>query len=108
MHRRALLTGVTGTVALIAGCASDDGDSDDGGGGSTATPTATEDEMPTAFPAEMAALYEAYRNGEFETVRRLIQEVVMPVISATSDLAMAAAMNHLAAVDGLNTHQTDL
>nr|WP_276274018.1 dihydrodipicolinate synthase family protein [Halomicroarcula sp. GDY20] len=54
------------------------------------------------FPEALAELYEAHQRGEFGAVRRLMQTVVLPVVSATSDLPTAAAVKHLVAVGGLD------
>jgi 4-hydroxy-tetrahydrodipicolinate synthase len=52
------------------------------------------------FPKAMVALYEAYDRGDRDAVRRLMGTVVMPLVSATSDLPTAAAMKHLVGVAG--------
>jgi 4-hydroxy-tetrahydrodipicolinate synthase len=47
------------------------------------------------FPGVMADLYEAYSNGDLSEARRLMQSVVTPFVSATSDVPTAAAIKHL-------------
>lgn len=54
------------------------------------------------FPDELAELYEAHQRGDIETVRRLMRTVVLPVVSAISDLPTAAAIKHLVATEGLD------
>ena len=54
------------------------------------------------FPATVVALCEAHENGDYQRVRTLMQEVVMPVVNVTSDLPTAAALKYLVAVDGLD------
>lgn len=53
------------------------------------------------FPAEMAALYEAHASGDLARAQALMQDVVAPFVSATSDVPTAAAMKHLLELDGL-------
>jgi 4-hydroxy-tetrahydrodipicolinate synthase len=54
------------------------------------------------FPAQMAALYEAHEGGDDVTVNRLSREVVMPLVSAYSDVPTAAAIKYLLELDGLD------
>ena len=54
------------------------------------------------FPAEMAALYEAHDRGDLARVRELMETVVAPFVTATSDIPTAAAMKHVLELDGLD------
>lgn len=54
------------------------------------------------FPAAMASLYEAHARGDDATVNRLTREVVMPVVSAYSDVPTAAAVKYLVGLRGLD------
>lgn len=50
------------------------------------------------FPGELVRLYEAYDRGDLATARRLMRTVVVPFVSATSDIPTAAAMKYLIGV----------
>lgn len=54
------------------------------------------------FPSMMTDLYEAYARGDLAEARRLMQTVVTPFVSATSDVPTAAAMKHLVDQHGLD------
>lgn len=47
------------------------------------------------FPEAMVELYEAHERGDAATVDRLVREVVMPIVSETSDVPTAAAIKYL-------------
>jgi 4-hydroxy-tetrahydrodipicolinate synthase len=47
------------------------------------------------FPSAVADLVEAYRAGDRAQARHLMNTVISPVVSATSDLPTAAAIKHL-------------
>ncbi|WP_265110788.1 dihydrodipicolinate synthase family protein [Halosolutus halophilus] len=52
------------------------------------------------FPGAVARLYESYRNGNRERTNQLMNEVVNPVVSATSEPPTAAAIKHLVTRQG--------
>ncbi|WP_275689384.1 dihydrodipicolinate synthase family protein [Salinigranum salinum] len=52
------------------------------------------------FPEAMALLYEEHRAGRLAEARRLFREIVMPVVTATSDVPTAAALKFLLSLDG--------
>ncbi|WP_277814718.1 dihydrodipicolinate synthase family protein [Haloarcula limicola] len=54
------------------------------------------------FPEPTAELYDAHDRGDLTTARRLMREVVMPIVNATSDLPTAAALKYLVRLDGLD------
>lgn len=54
------------------------------------------------FPSMMTDLYEEYARGDLTEARRLMQTVVMPLVSATSDVPTAAAMKHLVDLHGVD------
>mgnify|MGYP006283994071 FL=1 len=54
------------------------------------------------FPRHMVRLYEAHATDDHETVDRLMERVVAPMVSATNDLPTAAAIKHLVSVHGRN------
>ena len=54
------------------------------------------------FPGAMVRLYEAYDRGELTTARRVMQTVVTPFVSATSDVPTATATKHLVGLSGLD------
>ena len=47
------------------------------------------------FPKRLAHLYNAYEKRDYDTVSYLMNQIVAPVVSATSDLPTAAAIKHL-------------
>ncbi|MDS0282744.1 dihydrodipicolinate synthase family protein [Halomicroarcula sp. S3CR25-11] len=54
------------------------------------------------FPGALSTLYDAYSRGDLGVARRLMREVVSPLVSATSGVPTAAATKHLVALDGLD------
>jgi 4-hydroxy-tetrahydrodipicolinate synthase len=50
----------------------------------------------------MVRLYEAYDRGDLATARRLMQTVVIPFVSATSDVPTASATKHLVSLAHLD------
>jgi 4-hydroxy-tetrahydrodipicolinate synthase len=54
------------------------------------------------FPGAMVRLYEAYDRGDLATARRLMQTVVIPFVSATSDVPTASATKHLVSLAHLD------
>lgn len=55
------------------------------------------------FPEHLARLYDAHESGDNDLVSRLMNTVVAPMVSVTSDLPTAAAIKHLVAV-----HEMDI
>ncbi|MFC7078470.1 dihydrodipicolinate synthase family protein [Haloarcula halophila] len=53
------------------------------------------------FPGPLSTLYEAYAADDLAEARRLMQAIVTPFVTATSDMPTAAAIKHLSGVDGL-------
>lgn len=53
-------------------------------------------------PEAMVSLYEAHDRGDARTVEQLLRRVVLPLVSATSDLPTASAVKHLVAEAGLD------
>jgi 4-hydroxy-tetrahydrodipicolinate synthase len=54
------------------------------------------------FPAELAALYEAHARGDRTTVARLVDDVVLPMVSAYENIPTAAAIKYLVSLDRLD------
>ncbi len=52
------------------------------------------------FPRAVAQLYDSYRAGDRERAKRLMNAVVNPIVSATSDVPTAAAMKYLIGLSG--------
>lgn len=54
------------------------------------------------FPEAVARLYEAHRSRDHDEVERLMQLVVVPLVTATSDVPTAAGIKHLVGRNGLD------
>ncbi|WP_248904358.1 dihydrodipicolinate synthase family protein [Halocatena marina] len=54
------------------------------------------------FPNLLARLYNAHAAGDNDAVSCIMNTVVVPMVSATSDLPTAAAIKHLVAVHGMD------
>lgn len=54
------------------------------------------------FPEQFARLYDAYESNEHEIVSQLMNQVVAPMVSATSNMPTAAAIKHLVAVHSMD------
>lgn len=54
------------------------------------------------FPEALARLYEAHQSHDHDEVRRLMNQVVVPLVTATSDVPTAAAIKHLVGRSGLD------
>ncbi|MFC6976757.1 dihydrodipicolinate synthase family protein [Halomicroarcula sp. GCM10025709] len=54
------------------------------------------------FPGALAELYEAYAADDLLEARRLMQTIVTPFVTATSDVPTAAGIKHLSALHGLD------
>jgi 4-hydroxy-tetrahydrodipicolinate synthase len=52
------------------------------------------------FPGATARCFEEHRAGRLTEARRLFREIIMPVVTATSDVPTAAALKFLLALDG--------
>jgi 4-hydroxy-tetrahydrodipicolinate synthase len=54
------------------------------------------------FPDRLARLYEAHRSGDRREVTRIMNRVVAPTVSATSDVPTAAAIKHLVGIHSMD------